>query len=30
MILVSSCLAGLPVRYNNTHSLHKNIQELVE
>lgn len=30
MILVSSCLAGLEVRYNGTHSLHKKIRELVE
>ncbi|WP_208587090.1 DUF523 domain-containing protein [Gracilibacillus suaedae] len=30
MILVSSCLAGLEVRYNGTHSLNKKIQQLVE
>lgn len=30
MILVSSCLAGLEVRYDNTHSLNKNIRKLVE
>ncbi|MDN3019504.1 DUF523 domain-containing protein [Paenibacillus sp. BSR1-1] len=30
MILVSSCLAGLEVRYNGTHSLNKNISKLVE
>ncbi|XQY93726.1 DUF523 domain-containing protein [Metabacillus sp. HB246100] len=30
MILVSSCLAGLEVRYNGTHSLHPKIVELVQ
>jgi uncharacterized protein YbbK (DUF523 family) len=30
MILVSSCLAGLKVRYNGTHSLNKEINKLVE
>ncbi|OCA91976.1 DUF523 domain-containing protein [Pseudobacillus wudalianchiensis] len=30
MILVSSCLAGLPVRYNGSHSLHSKIRELIE
>lgn len=30
MILVSSCLAGLKVRYNGTHSLKKGIAKLVE
>lgn len=30
MILVSSCLAGLKVRYNGTHSLHTKISKLVE
>lgn len=30
MILVSSCLAGLEVRYNGTHSLHTKISKLVE
>lgn len=30
MILVSSCLAGLKVRYNGTHSLHNEIMKLVE
>ncbi|MCM3760640.1 DUF523 domain-containing protein [Alkalihalobacillus oceani] len=29
MIVVSSCLAGLPVRYNGTDSLHKEIRRLV-
>lgn len=29
MLLVSSCLAGLEVRYNGTHSLNHKIQELV-
>lgn len=29
MILVSSCLAGLEVRYNGTHSLDNRIQELL-
>jgi len=29
MLLVSSCLAGLEVRYNGTHSLNQKIQELV-
>ncbi|MDQ0192441.1 DUF523 domain-containing protein [Paenibacillus wynnii] len=29
MLLVSSCLAGLEVRYNGTHSLNHRIQELV-
>lgn len=30
MILVSSCLAGLKVRYNGTHSLNNSIAKLVE
>ncbi|MCR8641062.1 DUF523 domain-containing protein [Paenibacillus sp. N1-5-1-14] len=30
MILVSSCLAGLEVRYNGTHCLHDTIRELIE
>ena len=30
MILVSSCLAGLKVRYNSTHSLNNGIAKLVE
>ncbi|MGJ7911490.1 DUF523 domain-containing protein [Neobacillus sp. LXY-1] len=30
MILVSSCLAGLKVRYNSTHSLNNEIAKLVE
>lgn len=30
MILVSSCLAGLEVRYNGTHSLNSKIRKLVE
>ncbi|WP_144554534.1 DUF523 domain-containing protein [Bacillus sp. X1(2014)] len=30
MILVSSCLAGLEVRYNGTHSLNIKIRKLVE
>lgn len=30
MILVSSCLAGLAVRYNGTHSLNNKISKLVE
>ncbi|MDQ0201220.1 2-thiouracil desulfurase family protein [Neobacillus ginsengisoli] len=30
MILVSSCLAGLQVRYNGTHSLNNKISKLVE
>ncbi|MEH7094107.1 DUF523 domain-containing protein [Neobacillus vireti] len=30
MILVSSCLAGLKVRYNSTHSLNNAIAKLVE
>jgi uncharacterized protein YbbK (DUF523 family) len=30
MILVSSCLAGLEVRYNGTHSLNNKIRKLVE
>lgn len=30
MILVSSCLAGLEVRYNGTHSLSNKISKLVE
>ncbi|WP_368505136.1 DUF523 domain-containing protein [Alkalihalophilus sp. As8PL] len=30
MIVVSSCLAGLEVRYNGTHSLDKKINKLVE
>ncbi|MFI2128690.1 DUF523 domain-containing protein [Lysinibacillus fusiformis] len=30
MILVSSCLAGLPVRYNGTHSLNYKISKLIE
>lgn len=30
MILVSSCLAGLPVRYNGTHRLDDKIKKLVE
>jgi uncharacterized protein YbbK (DUF523 family) len=30
MILVSSCLAGLEVRYNGTHCLDKNIRKLLE
>lgn len=30
MILVSSCLAGLEVRYNGTHSLDHKIRKLVE
>jgi len=30
MILVSSCLAGLEVRYNGTHCLNKKIKQLVE
>lgn len=29
MIVVSSCLAGLEVRYNGTHRLDSRIQELV-
>lgn len=29
MILVSSCLAGLEVRYNGTHSLDDGIMELM-
>lgn len=29
MIVVSSCLAGLPVRYNGTDSLHEEIRRLV-
>lgn len=30
MILVSSCLAGLEVRYNGTHSLDNRILRLLE
>ncbi|MEB2279533.1 DUF523 domain-containing protein [Lysinibacillus xylanilyticus] len=30
MILVSSCLAGLKVRYNGTHSLDNKIRKLIE
>lgn len=30
MILVSSCLAGLKVRYNGTHSLNKKIEKLIK
>ncbi|HZG70670.1 MAG TPA: DUF523 domain-containing protein [Chondromyces sp.] len=30
MIIVSSCLAGLEVRYNGTHCLNNQIRELVE
>lgn len=30
MILVSSCLAGLEVRYNGTYCLNEKIQQLVE
>lgn len=30
MILVSSCLAGLEVRYNGSHCLDEKIQELIE
>jgi uncharacterized protein YbbK (DUF523 family) len=30
MILVSSCLAGLEVRYNGTHSLNNKLRKLVE
>lgn len=30
MILVSSCLAGLEVRYNGTHSLNNKIMKLIE
>jgi uncharacterized protein YbbK (DUF523 family) len=30
MILVSSCLAGLEVRYNGTHCLDKKIHQLIE
>ncbi|MCE5173092.1 DUF523 domain-containing protein [Paenibacillus profundus] len=30
MIIVSSCLAGIECRYNGTHSLRKEIQQLVE
>lgn len=30
MILVSSCLAGLEVRYDNEHNLNENIRKLVE
>ncbi|WP_066394188.1 DUF523 domain-containing protein [Neobacillus mesonae] len=30
MILVSSCLAGVEVRYNSTHSLNKEIHKLVD
>lgn len=30
MIVVSSCLAGMKVRYNGTHCLHEVIQRLVE
>ncbi|MFC7785372.1 MULTISPECIES: DUF523 domain-containing protein [unclassified Rossellomorea] len=30
MILVSSCLAGLEVRYNGTHSLNHKISKLIE
>ena len=30
MLLVSSCLAGLNVRYNGRHSLHTHISKLVE
>lgn len=30
MILVSSCLAGLEVRYNGTHCLDKKINQLIE
>ncbi|MFJ7738920.1 DUF523 domain-containing protein [Lysinibacillus sp. NPDC097287] len=30
MMLVSSCLAGLEVRYNGTHSLNNTIRKLVE
>ena len=30
MILVSSCLAGLPVRYNGTHRIDLRIQKLIE
>ncbi|MBD8498582.1 DUF523 domain-containing protein [Paenibacillus arenosi] len=30
MIMVSSCLAGLEVRYNGTHCLHDKVKQLVE
>ncbi|MDR4947368.1 DUF523 domain-containing protein [Neobacillus cucumis] len=30
MILVSSCLVGLEVRYNGTHCLNEKIQEMIE
>lgn len=30
MILVSSCLAGLEVRYNGTHCLDKQLQQLIQ
>lgn len=30
MIIVSSCLAGIECRYNGTHSLRKEIQQLLE
>lgn len=30
MILVSSCLAGLEVRYNGTHCLDNKIRKLIE
>ncbi|MED4224630.1 DUF523 domain-containing protein [Neobacillus cucumis] len=30
MILVSSCLAGLEVRYNGTHCLNEKIQKMIE
>lgn len=30
MILVSSCLAGLKVRYNGTHCLHDKIQQMIK
>lgn len=30
MIVVSSCLAGIKVRYNGTHCLHTKIQQLIQ
>ncbi|MGM0791352.1 MAG: DUF523 domain-containing protein [Bacillota bacterium] len=30
MLLVSSCLAGLEVRYNGTHCLHEKIRQLID
>ncbi|PKG22142.1 DUF523 domain-containing protein [Niallia nealsonii] len=30
MIVVSSCLAGMEVRYNGTHCLHTKIQQLIQ